>query len=253
MKKQMKLVVGNWKMNPTRVEDAKAIVSKTKTTAKNLKRTQVVVCPPFIYIPLFAKGKSSKFFLGAQNAHSETEGSYTGEVSYSNLYQFGVRFVVIGHSERRKMGETDDMVNRKVKSVVNSGMSAIVCVGERERDHNGDYLDFIKNQIIDALRDVPKKLTNQIVIAYEPIWAIGASSSMDARELHQMSIYIKKVLNEMFGAYSDEVRVLYGGSVDKNNAEELVREGNVAGLLVGRESLKPQGFSEIVKIIDNIK
>lgn len=252
MKKMKKLIVGNWKMNPVEVEDAKDIVKAVKRASGKLKRSQVVVCPPFVYTSLFSKTKGGNFFLGAQNANHEMSGSFTGEVSYSMLYQLGVRFVIVGHSERRKMGETDELVNRKVKSVVNSGMSAIICVGESARDHNGDYLEFIKKQIHTALTDVPKKILNQVVIAYEPIWAIGSTQAMGPRDLHEMSIYIKKVLNDMFGIASDDIRIIYGGAVDSVNAENLIQEGNVSGFLVGRQSLVPKDFVEIMKAVDSI-
>lgn len=252
MKKMKKLIVGNWKMNPVEVEDAKDIVKAVKRASGKLKRSQVVVCPPFVYTSLFSKTKGGNFFLGAQNANHEMSGSFTGEVSYSMLYQLGVRFVIVGHSERRKMGETDELVNRKVKSVVNSGMSAIICVGESTRDHNGDYLELIKKQIHTALTDVPKKILNQVVIAYEPIWAIGSTQAMGPRDLHEMSIYIKKVLNDMFGIASDDIRIIYGGAVDSVNAENLIQEGNVSGFLVGRQSLVPKDFVEIMKAVDSI-
>ncbi len=252
MKKVKKLIVGNWKMNPVDGEEAREIVKGVKRAAANLKKSQVVVCPPFVYLSLFNKTKGSNFFLGAQNAHHELSGSFTGEVSYSELYQFGVRFVILGHSERRKMGETDELINKKVKSVVNSGMSAILCVGEPNRDHNGDYFEFIKNQILECLRDVPKKLFGQVVIAYEPIWAIGAENAMNPRELHEMSIFIRKVLRDTFGVYAEDTKILYGGSVDRVNADGLIKEGNVSGLLIGRESLKPKAFVEIMKLVDGI-
>ncbi len=253
MKKMKKLIVGNWKMNPVEVEDAKNIVKAVKRAGSKLRKSQVVVCPPFVYTSLFSK-KSSNFFLGAQNANHEMSGSFTGEVSYSMLYQLGVRFVILGHSERRKMGETDEIVNRKLKSVVNDGgMTAILCVGEASRDHNGDYLELIKKQIHTALTDVPKKLLPQVVIAYEPIWAIGGASAMSPRDLHEMSIYIKKILNDMFSIASDDIRIIYGGAVDKVNAEELIREGNVSGFLVGRQSLVPKDFTEIMKAVDSTK
>ncbi len=237
-------------MNPVEVEDAREIVKVVKRASGKLKKSQVVVCPPFVYLSLFSKSKGGNFFLGAQNANTEMLGSFTGEVSYSMLYQFGVRFVILGHSERRKMGESDDLINKKVKSVVNSGMSAIVCVGESTRDHNGDYLEFIKNQILLALRDVPKKLLGQIVIAYEPIWAIGASQAMNSRDLHEMSIFIKKVLKDSFGFSSDDTRIIYGGAVDRVNADLLIKEGNVSGFLIGRQSLVPKDFVEIMKLVD---
>ncbi len=253
MKKMKKLIVGNWKMNPVDIEDAREIVKKVKLVGSKLKKSQVVVCPPFVYTSLFSK-KSSNFFLGAQNANHEMLGSFTGEVSYSMLYQLGVRFVILGHSERRKMGETDELVNRKVKSVVNDGgMTAIVCVGESTRDHNGDYLELIRRQIQVALNDIPKKLLSQVVIAYEPVWAIGSAQAMSPRDLHEMSIYIKKILNDMFSIASEDIRIIYGGSVDSVNADELIKEGNVSGFLVGRQSLVPKDFIEIMKAVDATK
>lgn len=247
-----KLVVGNWKMNPVSIEEAKDIIKSVKRVSASLKKTQVVICPPFVYLSLFSNLKNRNLILGAQNAHHDQIGSFTGEVSHAELYQFGVRFVIVGHSERRKMGEDDELINKKVKSVVNSGMTAIVCVGESSRDHNGDYFDFIKHQILKALKDVSKKLLSRVVIAYEPIWAVGATAAMTPRDLHEMSIFVKKILKDAYGISSDEIRILYGGSVDRINADNLVREGNVSGLLIGRESLKAKTFTEIVKLIDLI-
>ena len=125
-------------------------------------------------------------------------------------------------------------------------------MGESTRDHNGDYLELIKKQIHTALTDVPKKILNQVVIAYEPIWAIGSTQAMGPRDLHEMSIYIKKVLNDMFGIASDDIRIIYGGAVDSVNAENLIQEGNVSGFLVGRQSLVPKDFVEIMKAVDSI-
>lgn len=251
-KKQKKLIVGNWKMNPVSIAEAKSLAVGVKRGMKNIKKTNVVLCPPFVYISLLSGIPTNTLFLGAQNAHSEEFGSFTGEVSFNSLSQFKVGFVILGHSERRKMGETDEMINKKVRSVVGDGMTAIICVGESVRDNHGDYFGFIKNQILLALKDVPKKLLNHVVIAYEPIWAIGAKEAMTPRDLHEMSIYVKKVLRDFAGSLADDVRILYGGSVDRVNADSLVREGNVSGLLIGRQSLKAKDFVEIIKLIDAI-
>ncbi len=252
MKRQKKLVVGNWKMNPVSLDDAKNLANGVKRAMNSVKKTQVVLCPPFVYISLFNKLPTTSLFLGAQNANHEMLGSFTGEVSYSQLSGLNVGFVIVGHSERRKMGETDDQINKKVRSIVSSGMTAVICVGESTRDHNGDYFGFIKAQILSALKDVPKKLLPHVVIAYEPIWAIGATEAMSSRDLHEMSIYIRKVLKDFGGILADDVRILYGGSVDRVNADTLVREGNVSGLLVGRQSLNLKDFVEIIKLIDSI-
>ncbi|MEQ1499915.1 MAG: triose-phosphate isomerase [Parcubacteria group bacterium] len=252
MKRTKKLIVGNWKMNPLTVEEAKKIATQVKRSMRLVKKVDVVLCPPFVYIPLLSKTVDKNLYLGAQDAFYEEKGSFTGEVSFRELTQFNVSFVILGHSERRKMGETDQLINKKVRSVVGQGMEAIVCVGESIRDTHGDYFQFVKDQILWAIRDVPTKLLSRVVIAYEPIWAIGAKDAMSPMDLHEMSIYIKKVLKDYCGDLSNEVRILYGGSADKVNAEALVKEGNVSGLLVGRQSLNSTDFSEMIKIIDTI-
>ncbi len=253
MKKAKRLVVGNWKMNPVHKDEAKEIALAVKRSLKNVRKTNVVICPPFVYLETLSKFASNSLLLGAQNANQETLGALTGEVSYSQLGQFRVSFVIIGHSERRKMGESDETINKKVKSVVSEGMTAIVCVGEGVRDHNGEYFSFIKNQIQSALKDVNRKFLDRIVIAYEPLWAVGAKYAITPRDLHEMSIFIKKVLNDIFGSLSLSIRIIYGGDADRVNADSLVRDGNVSGLLVGRESLRAKDFVEMIKLVDNIK
>ncbi len=250
-KKQKKLIVGNWKMFPERLDEAKKIVNEVKKVSKKIKRTNVVLCPPHIYIPIFS-GLKSPIKLGAQDTNAERAGSLTGEVSVSQIEQFNVGYVIVGHSERRKMGESDEEINKKIRSVVDYGMTAIICVGEAVRDHNGEYLNFIKNQIYSGLKNIDKKNLSQVVVAYEPIWAVGAKEAMSPRDVHEMSLFIKKVLKDMFGDYSSLVSVLYGGAVDRVNAETLVRDGDVAGLLIGRQSLVAKDFVEIIKIVDSI-
>lgn len=252
MKKQKKLVVGNWKMNPLTLDEAKNIANAVKRSVKSLKKTQVVICPPFLYIPAFSKLSGNNLFLGSQDAFYEPMGHFTGEVSFSQLPQFKVGCVIVGHSERRAGGETDSTINKKVRSVVVEGMIAILCVGEKTRDSGGDYLSVIRGQLVGALRDVSKKSLDRLVVAYEPVWAVGGSVAMNPREIHEMSIFIKKVLREIYGAPADFVKILYGGAVDKKNADEIVRDGNVSGLLIGRQSLKPKDFIEIMKLVDQV-
>ena len=250
MAKTKKLVVGNWKMYPERLDEAKKIVTDVKKVAKKVKRTNIIICPPFVYLSIFSGIGKGALRLGAQNTNSESHGSLTGEVSVSQIEQFKVDYVIVGHSERRKMGESDDEVNKKVKAVLDYGMKPIVCVGESVRDHNGDYLNFIKNQICYAFRDVQKKFLSDVVIAYEPIWAVGANAAMSPRDLHEVSIYIRKILKDILGDFSMGIQILYGGAVDYLNASELIKEGNVSGFLIGRQSLVARDFVEIIKIVD---
>jgi triosephosphate isomerase len=252
MKKQKKLVVGNWKMNPGTLEDAKKIALTVKKSTSNLKKTHVVVCPPSVYLSSLSNMPSKNISLGAQDAFYESVGSFTGEVSFAQLPQFSVSYVIVGHSERRAMGETDEIVNKKVKRVVGAGMTAILCIGEKVHDSHGEYLHFIKQQLIDGLKDISKNSLDRVVVAYEPIWAIGAKEAMKAGDIHEVSIFIKKILRDMYGVMSGDVRVLYGASVSVFNVSEIMQGDFVEGLLVGRESLKAKDFVEIIKAVDSI-
>lgn len=249
-KKIKKLVVGNWKMNPQTTEEAKKIARDVKRGVKNMKKTQTVMCPPFVYLPSLSGTVSNTLMLGTQDAFYEEFGAFTGEVSFSQIHQFKTSFVIVGHSERRFRGESNEEINKKVRVVVGAGMTAILCLGESVRDQHGDYLSFIREQIISGLKDISKKSVDHIVVAYEPVWAIGAKSAMTPREIHEMYIFIKKVLKEIFGPISEGIRILYGGSVNTENAGNIMKEGFVNGLLVGRDSINPKNFVEIVKQVE---
>lgn len=252
MKKQKKLIVGNWKMNPPSIEEAKKIAGEVKRGLRQIKKSQVVICPPFVYLGTLSNFPSGSFFLGSQDAFYEPIGHFTGEVSFSQLLDFKINFVILGHSERRAMGESDQVINKKVKAVVGEGMTAILCVGEKERDHHGDYLSFVRKQITEGLKDVSGKILDRVVVAYEPIWAVGAKQAMPPEEIHEMSIFIRKTLRDMYGLASDNVRVLYGGAVNTVDAGRIIKGGFVNGLLIGRESLKPKDFVQIIKLTDSI-
>lgn len=252
MKKVKKLIVGNWKMNPTSLAEAKKLAGDIKKGLRSVKKTTVVLCPPFVYLSSLNTIPNPTLFLGAQNTSSEISGSFTGEVSYVQLLDFKVSYVIVGHSERRAYGETDEFVNKKVRAVTGEGMTAVLCIGESRRDKEGNYLEFIKQQLHIGLQDINKKSLSYVVIAYEPIWAIGAKYAMTPSDIHETSIFVRKILRDMYGPIADDVLILYGGSVDNTNALEIVRDGFVSGLLIGRESLKAKNFLEIVKQIDGI-
>ena len=242
-------------MNPQRLEDARKILGGIKRLATNTPAVDVVVCPPFTYISVLAKS-SAPVSVGAQDVFWEESGSYTGEVSAAMLKDSGAAYVIVGHSERRAMGETDEMVSKKVDAVLKAEMKAVVCVGEKERDPHGDYLAFLKNQITESLSHVSKKMMSNIVIAYEPIWAIGKSYSnaMTGKDMQEISIFIKKILTDTFG--KDEVvktPVLYGGSVAPINAQDIIDHGAIDGFLVGRQSLEAKSFGEIITIVAQAK
>lgn len=250
--KKQKLIVGNWKMNPQTADDARRIIKIVKAASGKLKNSKVVACPPFVYIPLVKP--SSQFLLGAQDVFFEEQGSYTGEISVGMLGSIGVSYVIIGHSERRKMGETDEVVAEKTSLAIKTSFNTIVCVGEAVRDPQGTYLEFLKNQIKTSLSKIQRKHLPYLIIAYEPIWAIGATEAMTPRDIHEMNIFVKKILSDLFGQEDAmKVPILYGGAVNARNAAEIVQEGEVDGLLIGRESINPPGFIEILKTIDELK
>ncbi|MEY2664667.1 MAG: hypothetical protein RIT04_475 [Candidatus Parcubacteria bacterium] len=247
-----KLVVGNWKMNPDTTDEAKRIIKDARKVSAQLSKVDVVVCPPFPFMNLVLSAKStSPLLLGAQNISIEERGSFTGEVSAAMVRDMDAKYVIVGHSERRAAGETDEIVAKKAQQVIDAGMNAVVCVGEKIHDNQGAYLDPLRDQIKASLALISKKYTKHIVVAYEPIWAIGAKEAMDPGIVQEMTIFIRKVLADMYGQdESTQVRVLYGGSVNFRNAGEIISKGAVDGLLVGRESVNPIGFSELLKVVD---
>jgi triosephosphate isomerase len=251
--KKKKLVIGNWKMNIFTVKEAKKLVEGIKKGSLKTKNTDIVVAPPFVYISELKGLISKKVSLGAQNIFEETAGSYTGEVSAQHLSQYKVSYVIIGHSERRARGESDASVSKKIARALENKITPVFCIGEAVRDEHGEYLAFIKNQLALGLSGVSKMQIGDVVIAYEPIWAIGASEAMNSHQVHEMSLYIQKCIKEMYGAMAMMPRILYGGAVNADNAREIVDRGYVDGLLVGRESLKAENFVGIVQNVDLIK
>lgn len=247
-----KLIVGNWKMYPQTLTEAK----RTFATFKRKKRfdtgVTTVFCPPTPFVqPLASSYRGSKIFFGAQNVFWEEEGAYTGEVSLPMLKSIGARFVIIGHSERRALGENNELIAHKVKAALQADMHTILCIGEPSRDTHGHYLRFLQEQIQESLRGVTPKLLKKLIIAYEPIWAIGkGSKAMVPHDIHQMVLYIKKQLVDVYGRKKAmDVPVLYGGSVNEDNAQEIVYDGDVDGLLVGRKSLNPHAFTDIIEAV----
>lgn len=256
MKRNKKLVVGNWKMNPQTLEEAKKTYGDIKRKVSNFEKTEVYMCVPYIYIhELWKTDKKQVLPLGAQNVYAETAGAFTGEIGPVMLREVGASIVILGHSERRMRGEMDEDINKKVLLSLKEGLRVIVCVGEKARDSEGEYLSFIKEQLRSALSGVSNKDLERIVIAYEPVWAIGKSDAeaMKGRDVHEMVIFIKKALGDMYSVEDvSSVKVLYGGSVSALNTADIVGQGYVDGLLVGRQSLFAQGFLEIISIVDSL-
>lgn len=245
------LIVGNWKMYLTRLKDAESLVSEIKKIVKNKKKVEVVLCPaaPHLVDVAYDIKRVKSISLGAQDMSWQEKGAQTGQISPLMLQDLGATYSIIGHSEVRDLGETDEMVNKKVRTALANKITPIICVGERERDENGFYLGFIQKQIEAALGGISKKDYQSVIFAYEPIWAIGktASQAMTPHDLHEMSLYIKKVVSDLSSKIIGmSVKVLYGGSVEGGNAGALLSGGGVNGFLVGHASVEPKEFKEIV-------
>jgi triosephosphate isomerase len=249
MSARKKIVVANWKMNPQTLIEAKRNFSTFKKTKRDDKGVTVVFCPPFPFINELNKSYSgTRILFGAQDIFWKDEGSYTGEVSAKILQSVGVRFVIVGHSERRSMGENESMISQKIQVTLKAGMHAIICVGEPTRDIHGKYLQILKEQIITAFDGVESGLLKRVIVAYEPVWAIGeGKSAIDNHDLYQTILFIKKQLIEKYDRkVGESISVIYGGSVDSENSHVLIKEGGVDGFLVGRNSLNPHEFAKII-------
>ena len=245
-------------MNPLSIKEAEKLFTDIAKSISLIKKTEIVICPPFLYLEKLksANWRTRKISLGAQDTFWGDVGAYTGEVSGEMLYNIGARYVIIGHSERRNPlfggGETNGMINKKVKGALGVGLSPILCVGESVRDEKHEYLNFVKTQIEECLNRVSKNFISKVIVAYEPVWAIGKGAyPATPEEFREMNIFIKKILSDKFGIKAIEnMRIIYGGSVDEKNAEGFIQEGKADGFLSGRASLDPKKFSKIIKICE---
>lgn len=245
-----RLVIGNWKMNPLTIGEAKKIFASFKEAVSKVRGVDIVVCPPAIFLSEIRKlyvGK--KITFGAQNVFMGATGSHTGEMSAPMLLSAGARTVIVGHSERRAMGEDNDLIRKKVAAAVMAGMRVVVCVGETARDDSGEYLTAVRTQLNTAIADLTRSQLSQVVVAYEPVWAIGksASDALSPSHIHEMSIFIRKIILERFDTETmQKVPVVYGGSVEPSNAGSIIADGHVDGFLVGHASLSPTDFATII-------
>lgn len=212
--------------------------------------TEVVVIPPFVDLTVVEKEiNGTNISLGAQNMYWEEKGAFTGEVSPLMLKEIGVKYVIIGHSERRQyFGETDETVNKKVLSALDHGLMPIICVGESlSQREAGKAFEIVENQTKEALKNVPEKEIEKIVIAYEPIWAIGTGKTATSKDANEVIKLIRSTVSKLYGSeISQLVRIQYGGSVKPNNAAELMAESDIDGALVGGASLVATDFAKIV-------
>lgn len=245
-----KLIVGNWKMNPQTTRDAAKLFKDIATVARAIPKASVALCVPSVYVAPLAALKEKKVSLGAQDLFWEKEGAHTGEVSGQMLASIGAKMAIVGHSERRARGESDEDVQRKVKAALAAKLTPILCVGERERVGDGSHIAFVTEQLTAALKGISRTDASRVVVAYEPVWAIGkeAKRSATKAEALEMAIVIRRTLAHLFTrSVADTVPILYGGSVDEKNFKEFLFDAGMDGLLVGRASLSAKAFGGIVR------
>lgn len=240
-------------MNPASFKDAKQLFDATKTLATTVKDVDIIVAPPAIFLRELAKNyRGTRIEFSAQNISWETTGSHTGENSAAQARDAGATHVIIGHAERRVLGETDEQVRKKVNTALENKLDVIVAVGEGERDAHGEYVQAVRGQIMTALADVPSGKFKKVTIAYEPIWAIGAENAPDAHEVHQMMLLVRKTVRDVFGEKAlKDIHVIYGGAVNEENANEILQVPDLDGVLVGRAGLDPVQLRIILKAAQN--
>ena len=242
-----KIVAGNWKMNMT-IDESNDLINELKEVSEN--NVEIKIAPSFTNLYyVISLLKDSGIEVIAQNVHSEKRGAYTGEISAEMLKSIGVNTVIIGHSERRKyFNETDTILSKKVKAAVENSLNVIFCIGEElsERE-SGNHFDIIKNQLTNALIDLNNIEIKNIVIAYEPVWAIGTGMTANNHQIQEMHEFIRELINKKFGnEIADNIRILYGGSVKPNNAKEIFSLNDVDGGLIGGASLNFSDFHSII-------
>src|SRR5437868_4216966 len=246
-----KIVAANWKMNMTQAESERFVQSLLLDLG-DITDVEVVIVPPFTAIARVSEalGKEQNIKVGAQNTHWEKSGAFTGEISAALLRDLLVRYVVLGHSERRSLfGETDEIVNRKVRAAHEATLRPIVCLGETlEQRDKGNVEKILSIQLRGSLKDVNEKELQETVIAYEPVWAIGTGRNATPEQAQQAHAFIRHTLGEISDeATADRIRIQYGGSVKPENARDLMTQPDIDGALVGGASLDPRTFAQIVK------
>jgi triosephosphate isomerase (TIM) len=250
------LIAGNWKMNTNVVQSKKLCEDLlVGLTQMNSLKSKVLVCPPFTNIQIVSDTlKNSVILYGAQNCYYEPQGAFTGEISIPMLSHLGCTYIIIGHSERRAyFSETDEAINKKVIAILNSGITPIMCIGEtlEERQSNSTF-SVLERQLTIGLNNITPDKISDIVIAYEPVWAIGTGIAATTEQVHEAHTWIRNYLTEKFGQFGQSVILLYGGSLNSENADTLLKLDDVNGGLIGGASLKPDVFLSIIKTAESI-
>lgn len=242
------IVAGNWKSNKL-IDEAQQLFNDIQSIIRNVEKTEVIIAPPLPYLGQLAASNNSNLSIGAQQTSAFGMGAFTGEVTSEMLKSVGVTWVIIGHSERREgFGETNEVVRKKVRSALNNGLKVILCCGENLSDRqSNDHFEWVGNQLRDGLSGVSAEEMNDVVIAYEPIWAIGTGQTASSAQAQEMHAHIRGIVKGLFGeTVGNHCRILYGGSCKPDNAQELFSQPDVNGGLIGGASLQADSFAAIV-------
>ena len=243
------LIAGNWKMYKTGSE-AVETADKLAELSKNIISTDIMIAPTYLSLPLVAqKLLGTNVKVGAQNLYFEKQGAYTGEVSAEMIKDTGAEYVIIGHSERRQFfGETDESVCKKIKAATEAKLIPVLCIGESEKDRDGkNTFSILDKQVKNGLKDFVSDDLETLVLAYEPIWAIGTGKTASVDQVEEVHKYLRSLIGQLFSTdFADNIRILYGGSVKPENVKELMAIEDVDGALVGGASLDPDKFIKII-------
>ncbi len=244
-------IIGNWKMNPQTLAEAEGLFDTIEKGTKSIKDIEIVICPPFVYLkelnPSF-RSLAPKLKLGGQDLFWEKEGAYTGEISGSMLKSLGCKYVIIGHSERRKyFGETNEMVNKKLLAALKARLKPVLCVGEKEEE---EMSLVVKSQLIEGLESINRAQMRDLTIAYEPVWAIGTGNPCQPDDAMKAELFIRQTLSKLYNRkLAEGISILYGGSVNSKIAADYIKEAKMNGLLAGGASLDGAEFVKIIKQI----
>ena len=246
------ILVANWKNHPDSLSLAKALLKEMAKKRELYKKLSLFIAPPFTYFESVSDNLGNFGKLASQNISALPSGNYTGQVTPDILKGFGVRLAIIGHSERRGFGETSEHIAKKIKVALRVGIVPLVCIGEKERDTDGENFQFIQQELKLLLGGLSKKEVTRVAVAYEPVWAIGkhAKDAIDPVELSQTVVFMRKIFSDLFGrGAAEKIPILYGGSVEPANAGELMRNSGVRGFLIGHASLSAKSFEAIARSI----
>jgi triosephosphate isomerase len=246
-----KIIAGNWKMHKD-LSESQNLISKLINELRNENvNCDIIICPPFTSLSEAAGlVKNTKLKLGAQNMHFEDKGAFTGEVSAAMLKSAGCEYVILGHSERRAIfGESDEMINKKIKKALDTGLKPIFCIGETlQQRESGIMNDILKHQVTEGLQHISKGEMEKVVLAYEPVWAIGTGVTATPQQAQEVHVFVRKLISSIFGEDTAENLVIqYGGSVKPDNAGELLSQSDIDGALVGGACLESDSFLKIIK------